>query len=994
MKNQHAQTHRSSKLSLLVVTLVMLAALICSFTVMASAAGQSVSVDLDDLKIELSKDATGTYYKEYDGTTAVTVTLDSTNAELGIAAGDDVTVNVTAAFADKNVTNDNKNYINVSLELTGADAGKYTLAAKTVTVGAYVAPKKLTWATDAEVAVPYKPDSTTYTASANVPALNGILDADKASVAKTVNVTVQASKVGTVATTAVVDLGANYTVDPLKVNVKVEAVKITAIEWSEYDFAINDKAAHEITVYGKDAAGNKYLLKVNYPADYATTPDKWYEISVAPVDANIVIADGVGTTKTVHIQKATYKVGMNDTVFAGNANAAQNPTTYMISVFGLGNNVLPVDVLNLITYTVEGSSFTGTSKAGTYNIVAVLPDGYKFVDADGKEYNNTDNKLTATLTVNFNAVTAANEEMPYQIILTGTTGVSPSISATVSEPELARKAIKGFPRHEGYKVTVTNAGTGAYSIVIGINDSLVHTRADALTVNDLYIYDQVSGTMIKASERYTVTMKDGYYEVAGISGDVTLTFVIAPVYHVSFWLTAPGIALIILLIIALIIVLILIGLAKRKEKKNAEKEEEPEEIEPIVPDTVDEEEVLEELADEAAEEIADDVAAEEEATEENAEGTDEAAAEAMATLVEEASEEVLETEEEDTTDVAEEMAEEIAQELADEVEAEDAEAEADADALAAAVAEAMEDTLNESADATDAVALEEESVEVFAAVEESDDDDDNDDDDDDDNGFAGFSTAGLKFIDIKAEPETYQEMLAQEQNGEVQLVYRYRRSYMSRMIQSQGSVQEYYNIIKNALLSFKGIKGRTSWNYEAFNRGRVHVAKMNAKTKTLYLYLALDPEELQDTKYGIIDVSSKKKYASVPVLMKIKGDRKFKYALELIEKLCGEQLQLPKLANAEEVDYTVPYQTTDELVESGLVKKLCAAVPLNPPTEEPAEEVAAVEEAPATETENVTFVEPTDAPAVVAAAEEVAAEEPATETVAEAENAEEPKTEA
>ena len=42
--------------------------------------------------------------------------------------------------------------------------------------------------------------------------------------------------------------------------------------------------------------------------------------------------------------------------------------------------------------------------------------------------------------------------------------------------------------------------------------------------------------------------------------------------------------------------------------------------------------------------------------------------------------------------------------------AEDAEAEADADALAAAVAEAMEENLNESADATDAVEVEEDVV--------------------------------------------------------------------------------------------------------------------------------------------------------------------------------------------------------------------------------------------------------------------------------------------
>lgn len=169
-------------------------------------------------------------------------------------------------------------------------------------------------------------------------------------------------------------------------------------------------------------------------------------------------------------------------------------------------------------------------------------------------------------------------------------------------------------------------------------------------------------------------------------------------------------------------------------------------------------------------------------------------------------------------------------------------------------------------------------------------------------------------------------MLEQERQGLIKIVYRYRRSFASRVAQSQGSVQDYYNAIKNLLLSYKGIKGRISWNYEAFNRGRAHVAKMNAKTKTLYLYLALNPEELTDSKYGIVDMSSKKKYASVPVLMKIKGERKFKYALELIEKLCGEELALAQIENFEEVDYRMPYKTTEELVEEGVIKMYAAAI--------------------------------------------------------------------
>jgi predicted transport protein len=132
------------------------------------------------------------------------------------------------------------------------------------------------------------------------------------------------------------------------------------------------------------------------------------------------------------------------------------------------------------------------------------------------------------------------------------------------------------------------------------------------------------------------------------------------------------------------------------------------------------------------------------------------------------------------------------------------------------------------------------------------------------------------------------------------------------------------------------VKNRLSWNYDAFNKGRVHVAKMDAKAKTLYLYLALDPAQFVDTKYAIVDVSAKRKYASTPTLIKIKGERKFKHALELIEKLCGEQLQLVK-TEGEAVDYRIERMTMDEMVEAGLMKKSAGYVVLMPETEPAAE---------------------------------------------------------
>lgn len=228
---------------------------------------------------------------------------------------------------------------------------------------------------------------------------------------------------------------------------------------------------------------------------------------------------------------------------------------------------------------------------------------------------------------------------------------------------------------------------------------------------------------------------------------------------------------------------------------------------------------------------------------------------------------------------------------------------------------------------------EEPAVETFVAVEEpvaevESEDEDGDDEEDEGDALFGVDTSDLEFIDVMAEPERYAEMQEQERLGLVRLVSRYRRSFLSRLSQSRGNVQEYYSVIKNAMLFYKGVKGRVSWGYESFNRGRVKLAKVNAKSSTLYLYLALDPAELEGTKYNFTDVSNKKKYAATPVLLKIKGERKLKHALELIGKLCGEVNALPTVKNYEIVDYTVAEQTTEELVQAGLIRQFTAAVPV------------------------------------------------------------------
>ena len=149
---------------------------------------------------------------------------------------------------------------------------------------------------------------------------------------------------------------------------------------------------------------------------------------------------------------------------------------------------------------------------------------------------------------------------------------------------------------------------------------------------------------------------------------------------------------------------------------------------------------------------------------------------------------------------------------------------------------------------------------------------------------------------------------------------RYRRSYMSRLIQADEDLKAYYTDIKNKLLSYKGVHDRVSWDFESFNAGRKKLAKINIKGKTITVNLALDPKTVE-AKYYASDVSGKAKLSDVPTLMKVKSGRSVKYTLELIEKMMTNE-GIPANAVPSKETFDIAYRDTDALVKEGYIKAM------------------------------------------------------------------------
>ncbi len=191
-----------------------------------------------------------------------------------------------------------------------------------------------------------------------------------------------------------------------------------------------------------------------------------------------------------------------------------------------------------------------------------------------------------------------------------------------------------------------------------------------------------------------------------------------------------------------------------------------------------------------------------------------------------------------------------------------------------------------------------------AAKNDREDDEDFVDDADDSDRFSGNE----RIIGYNEETGCY-------------IVAHYRKSFEGRLIQSRPNVKHYYSELKNALLSYKGTKSRVSWNADSFTNGKNPIAKINIRSNSLELYLALDPASLEDSIYHGRDVGHQKRYADTPFKYKVRSDRKFGWALELVQRVSEEQGLSP--IDIEKIDYeeAYPFEETEELVRRGVIRE-------------------------------------------------------------------------
>lgn len=151
------------------------------------------------------------------------------------------------------------------------------------------------------------------------------------------------------------------------------------------------------------------------------------------------------------------------------------------------------------------------------------------------------------------------------------------------------------------------------------------------------------------------------------------------------------------------------------------------------------------------------------------------------------------------------------------------------------------------------------------------------------------------------EDEEEEEEAPQEETGEItweEVASNKRRAkprytFDMKLRIAEDNVKTFYSDIKNALLSY-GMHARLSRHKENFNKGRNNIARMAINGKTLKIYLAINPNEIDPKYYHHRDVSDKKGVAELPTMINVRSKVAVKKVKMLIDRIAEELVIMPK----------------------------------------------------------------------------------------------------
>lgn len=148
---------------------------------------------------------------------------------------------------------------------------------------------------------------------------------------------------------------------------------------------------------------------------------------------------------------------------------------------------------------------------------------------------------------------------------------------------------------------------------------------------------------------------------------------------------------------------------------------------------------------------------------------------------------------------------------------------------------------------------------------------------------------------------------------------RYNYSFEAKLRAASDVMKRRYESLLSEMYCYQKLNVKETFRGIRLSVGRKTVGQIFFKGKTLCMALALDPAIYADTKYHGTDVSSVKRFAATPMLLKLTSDRRLGYAKYLFTRLAEDYRLVPHYQNIE-VRADVSEMDINQLFAAGLLK--------------------------------------------------------------------------
>lgn len=179
-----------------------------------------------------------------------------------------------------------------------------------------------------------------------------------------------------------------------------------------------------------------------------------------------------------------------------------------------------------------------------------------------------------------------------------------------------------------------------------------------------------------------------------------------------------------------------------------------------------------------------------------------------------------------------------------------------------------------------------------------------------------------------------------------------KRNTENKLKMSPDIVKEFYSGLRNELVSYPNVKERMLVACDCYKVGKEVVAKIALAGKVMKLYLPLDVNSYEVSKFHQHDVSDTKSYASTPFMVKVNSklglkkakmlinDTMEKFGLQKLDEYCDVDFTLlfPYVENGEFEKATRKKKNDDVILEEEIVEEVKLATPKKPEVEVVAKE--------------------------------------------------------